>query len=167
MDERFNKIDEKLDRMEEHQMEIKADLRYHIKRTDMLEETALPAVKFVNASKAVLKFLLACLAAVAAWVSITSAEARPTSIDTILNAIQKEVPCKIRVHSGYRSVWKNRKVGGAPNSYHLYDRARDISASCMSMKSLGKVARKYAQGVIVYKGHVHIDNRKFPYHKEK
>ena len=167
MDERFNRLDEKLDRIEEHQIEIKADLRYHIKRTDLLETMVAPLVKFMTNLKFLGKLLAGIMAVAGLWFTISSAQAKPVHIDTILKGIQKEVPCKIKIHSGYRSVWKNRRVGGVKNSYHLYDRARDISASCMSLKSLGKIARKYAQGVIVYKGHVHIDNRKYPYHKEK
>lgn len=167
MDERFNRIDDKLDKIEEHQVDIKADLKYHIKRTDLLEHMVSPAVKFVESLKLLGKLLAGFIAVAGLFYTIKSANAEPTSINIILNEIKKEVPCKIKVHSGYRSVWKNRLVGGAKNSFHLYDRARDISASCMSMKSLAKIARKYAQGVIVYKSHIHIDNRKYPYYKEK
>jgi uncharacterized protein YcbK (DUF882 family) len=93
------------------------------------------------------------------------AYAKGGNIDSILTNIQKEVPCKIRVTSGHRSPEKNKAVGGAKNSYHLYDRARDIAAPCLKPVKLAEIAKKYANGVITYKTHVHIDNRPYKYHR--
>lgn len=131
-------------------IKIEHDLKYHIKRTDLLESF------MKNQIKVLMGVVLAVFLAI-----VGQAYAAP--IDDVLDKIQKEVKCPIVVTSGYRSKKHNKKVGGAKNSYHLTDRARDIKANCLSSRELGKICKKYANGVIVYKHHVHIDNREKPY----
>ena len=160
MDEKFKELSNDIKEINTNLGEIKADLRYHIKRTDMLEREVQPVAKFVFT----LKMAGLVLGMIVAFLTIRSAMA---GIDDNLSRIQKEVPCKIKVHSAKRSKKHNKRVGGAPNSYHLYDRARDISARCISMKKLGKIAKKYTNGVIVYKSHVHIDDRPNKLYLEK
>jgi hypothetical protein len=136
-------------------VKIENDLKYHIKRTDLLEAFM----------KNQIKFLLAVIVAIVVGVlgKAYGSTEKVGHITAILGQIQKEVPCKIKVTSGYRSPKKNKAVGGARNSYHLYNRARDIQASCLSPEKLAQICKKYANGVIVYKHHVHIDNREKPY----
>lgn len=44
----------------------------------------------------------------------------------LLEAIRDEFNAPIVVNSGYRSPAHNKKVGGAPNSYHVKGQAADI-----------------------------------------
>lgn len=86
----------------------------------------------------------------------------PVPIGTTLKVLEKITGCRMIITSGYRSRAKNKSVGGAKNSYHLYNRARDIvpkRKKCISFKELGKIACEYTS-TIVYFDHVHIDNRK-------
>lgn len=83
-------------------------------------------------------------------------------IDVTLRIIEMETGCKMKITSGYRTKAHNKRVGGARNSYHLTDRARDIvpvKRGCISLKQLAKIACKYTT-TISYHNHVHIDNRK-------
>lgn len=83
-------------------------------------------------------------------------------IDITLRIIEMETGCKMKITSGYRSRKHNKRVGGAKNSYHLTNRARDIipvKRGCISLKKLAKIACKYAT-TISYHNHVHIDSRK-------
>lgn len=87
-----------------------------------------------------------------------------TPIDQILKTIEMSTGCKMVVTSGFRSKAHNTKVGGAKNSFHLYNRARDIKPkdkNCISIKKLGDIACK-STSTIIYKSHVHIDNRTKP-----
>lgn len=142
-------------------VKIENDLKYHIKRTDLLETFMKSQIKFL------LGVLIAFIIGIIGVLG-NKAYAKPipkrAHISHILYQIQQEVPCNISVTSGYRTVKHNHNVGGAKNSYHLYDRARDIQASCLSPKKLAVICKKYAKGVITYKSHVHIDNRKSTYH---
>lgn len=156
-EEKFDRLMNDIQDIKEHQAHIRADLNYHIKRTDLLE----------GFMKSQIKVLLTIITAVLASVTVAYFnKAEAADIDTALAKIQKEVPCKLSLHSGKRSPEHNKRVGGAPKSLHLTDRARDISAPCLSHKELGKIAKKHVNGVIVYKSHVHIDNREIPLYKE-
>lgn len=91
-----------------------------------------------------------------------SIKASVKDIDVLLKKIEVESGCRLHITSGKRSKEHNRRVGGAPNSYHLSDRARDFRSADRKrgcgIKKLGRIACKYAS-TIVYKWHVHIDNR--------
>lgn len=158
MDEKFDKLMEDIHTIREDQAHIKADLNYHIKRTDLLE----------GFMKSQIKVLLTIITAVLASLAVAffSKSHAAEGIYVALGAIQKEVPCNIRVHSAKRSKKQNKRVGGAPNSYHLKGRALDISARCLSHEDLAKIARKHANGVLLYETHVHIDNRPYKLFKE-
>lgn len=70
--------------------------------------------------------------------------------------------CTFHVTSGYRTVEDNRRVYGASNSYHLKDRARDIVFETEKCKR-DAIKRFYLYDltVIVYRVHLHVDNRTF------
>lgn len=71
----------------------------------------------------------------------------------------------VQVVSGYRTVAYNRRVGGAPNSFHIYRRAREGAAADVRC-ARGRPADWYAMlnrlgapGLGRYVDHVHVDNR--------
>lgn len=84
--------------------------------------------------------------------------------DYFENLAVQSIP-NVRVTSRQRSVEANRKVGGAPNSYHLTGAARDfVPPPGMSLTQLGDSLRSiYGPGVdVIYntKGHydhVHVE----------
>ena len=70
------------------------------------------------------------------------------------------------VHSGCRSPAYNRRVGGAPGSFHLYGSHPGAAAADVSCER-GTPAEWYrlldrlgAGGLGLYAGHVHVDNRR-------
>ena len=141
----------------ESQIRTEDDLKYHIKRTDILEAQVKPITDFNTSIKSILKLVAAAtviFGCIAAYNKAFAGE----SINQQLRTIQAEVPCKIKIHSAQRSISHNRKVGGVKNSYHLTNQARDISAPCLSVKALSRITRKHST-TIIYKSHVHIDNR--------
>ncbi len=82
-------------------------------------------------------------------------------IDKVVYQLEKETGCKMIITSGYRTKAHNKKVGGAKNSYHLTDRARDLvpkDKNCIGIKQLGEIACKYTS-TIVCSRHIHIGNR--------
>lgn len=77
--------------------------------------------------------------------------------------VRKIIPdkCDYMVSSGLRTKKKNADVGGAPGSYHLTDRARDLVLFTEQCKDRAiENTKKSSLSVIVYKTHLHIDNRK-------
>ncbi len=145
---------EDIQQIKEAIVEIQHDLKYHIKRTDLLE----------TFMKSQIKFLLAVITIILLGIMGKTAFAAP--IDKAVEQIAATVPCSVTITSGKRSKAHNKRVGGAPNSYHLYDRARDIVAPCLSTYELGLIAGMYCNGVIIYDTHVHIDNREKPFHAD-
>lgn len=69
------------------------------------------------------------------------------------------------VHSGFRSVAWNQRVGGAPLSFHLEQRRRhgaaaDVSCAAGSPRDWADFLEAIrCPGVGRYRGHVHADNR--------
>lgn len=89
-------------------------------------------------------------------------------IDNKVLELQAISKCKLKVTSGYRTKKKNKAVGGAPNSYHLRNLARDIvfKGQCkLTYPDLGRMAKELFNGVIVYHNHLHVDLRKKKFHK--
>ena len=76
------------------------------------------------------------------------------------------VPCHTVITSADRSQTDNARVAGAENSYHLTGQALDIAfINCrVDLNNLGKIARRYFNGVIVYDRHIHVDTRETPYY---
>ena len=83
-----------------------------------------------------------------------------------LQRIRNWAGAEVRITSGYRTAVWNRKIGGAPNSYHTKGQAVDI---VVMNKSIYQVAR-FAEALGI-KGiernedsnYVHIDTRKNKY----
>lgn len=72
------------------------------------------------------------------------------------SAIQQIVP-GVRVTSGARDAASNRRVGGAPGSFHLQDRARDlVPPTGMSMAQLAAKMRQAGFRVLNEGDHVHV-----------
>lgn len=83
-----------------------------------------------------------------------------------LQVIRDYFNLPISISSGYRSPAHNRKIGGAPNSQHLYGRAADFTVKGKSPIEVAKViesliaAGKIKQGGIgIYPTWVHYDIR--------
>jgi uncharacterized protein YcbK (DUF882 family) len=81
------------------------------------------------------------------------------------NQLQEETGCTFVISSGHRTPRKNKEVGGADNSYHLYGKAIDVvPKTCRySIFRLAQIAHKYFNGVIYYDKHIHLDIRKDKY----
>ena len=140
---------------------IQKDLEYHIKRTDHLEEMLVPIHHWRIGIKTIGKFLVAAsllFGVIFSAKKALSAERQVSPIMKVYNKIQKRVKCKVVIHSAWRSKAHNKRIGGAEHSYHLKNKALDISAKCLSHKKLAKIANKYGT-VIRYKTHVHVDLR--------
>ena len=65
--------------------------------------------------------------------------------------------CEFKITSGFRTIQKNKEVGGAKNSYHLHGRAFDLVTNCR--KEFVKEAMKKGLSIIKYPTHIHVDNR--------
>lgn len=99
-----------------------------------------------------LKFILLLL--------ISASSSTPTHIDQSLNRLFEQLDtCNFVITSGKRSPEHNKKVGGSRNSYHLTDRARDISSTDSCRIKLGELAWNNGLSVIYYRRHIHADNR--------
>ena len=97
---------------------------------------------------------------------IPSAYGMDNSVTEKYKKFTEALSCDTVITSGDRTTDENRRVGGAKGSYHLKGEALDIAfPNCLtSMEDLGKIARRYFNGVIVYPRHIHVDIRKTPYH---
>lgn len=67
----------------------------------------------------------------------------------------------ITINSGYRCPEHNKKVGGAPNSYHMQGRAVDIAVPNKAERyKLVKIAMQLGfGGCEISPKHLHVDNR--------
>ncbi|WP_409286945.1 YcbK family protein [Pseudomonas guariconensis] len=73
----------------------------------------------------------------------------------------RQLPTRIKIHSGFRTVEYNRTLKGAsPRSMHLQGRAADIEIPGVSPEEIGKLARAIGVGGVgIYpsKDFVHVD----------
>jgi len=70
----------------------------------------------------------------------------------------------IKIHSAYRTIDYNRKVGGKPNSYHIQGMALDIDHIVMGPKYVQEFIQLNwmklgVRGLGMYKNFTHIDIR--------
>jgi uncharacterized protein YcbK (DUF882 family) len=67
--------------------------------------------------------------------------------------------------SGYRTKTYNRRIGGVPGSYHIYDEHPGTSCADLACRTgrpsdwARELERLGAAGVGIYGGYVHVDNR--------
>jgi hypothetical protein len=73
---------------------------------------------------------------------------------------------RARVHSSYRSAVRNAEVGGAPHSFHTYERGRrGVAADVSFARGTPREWYAHAQalgvpGAGLYDDHVHLDTRR-------
>jgi uncharacterized protein YcbK (DUF882 family) len=80
----------------------------------------------------------------------------------MLQELRDAIGKPLFVNSGYRSPEHNRKVKGAPNSFHLRGRAFDISNKRHSVDTLVSTALSIGfMGVGYYNTFVHLDTRNY------
>jgi len=78
----------------------------------------------------------------------------------LLQRFRDKIGKPIIIHSGYRSVEYNKKVGGSPTSQHLLGTACDFSVYGMTPKQLAVVAEQVGfDGIGTYKTFIHCDVR--------
>lgn len=85
-------------------------------------------------------------------------------VESMIVEIETESGCELIVTSGLRSPEHNKRVGGAKNSKHLTNSARDVilkDPNCLSYEKLWKIACKYGTGLLE-SDHLHIDIREEP-----
>lgn len=87
-------------------------------------------------------------------------------LEEAYKSFKKGSICTPIITSGYRTAKKNKDVGGAKNSYHLKGKALDIKfKNCKNtLEEISQVAKRYFNGVILYKYHIHVDVRKNKYY---
>jgi len=85
-----------------------------------------------------------------------------------LQKLRDMIKKPIIITSGYRTKKHNRKIGGAPRSYHLQGKAADIIVKGIPKQTVVLYAHLCNfQGIITYrnKPHIHLDTRQEPYHR--
>lgn len=81
----------------------------------------------------------------------------------ILQEIRNHFKAPITINSGFRTVTKNKAVGGATNSQHLYGMAADITVDGVAPSKVYAYADSlmpYTGGVGLYSTFTHVDVRK-------
>lgn len=86
----------------------------------------------------------------------------PELVD-VLQKIRDHFKAAVTINSGYRTVTKNRAVGGATYSQHLYGTAADITVKGYSPVVVAAYAESLLPGkggIGIYSTFVHVDVRK-------
>lgn len=81
----------------------------------------------------------------------------------VLQQIRSHFGQPVTINSAYRTVAKNRAVGGATYSQHLYGLAADITVRGVAPKDVAAYAETLLPGtggIGIYSNFVHIDVRK-------
>lgn len=80
----------------------------------------------------------------------------------VLQKIRTHFGKPVTINSAYRTVGKNKAVGGATYSQHLYGTAADITVSGVTPKQVAAYAEKLLPktgGIGIYNTFTHIDVR--------
>jgi uncharacterized protein YcbK (DUF882 family) len=87
-----------------------------------------------------------------------------TELAKNLEVLRKHIGQPIRVTSGFRSREHNRKIGGAPGSFHILGMAADIQVANMTPEQVAKAIEllikegKMKQGGLgIYRTWIHYD----------
>lgn len=81
---------------------------------------------------------------------------------TVLQKIRTHFGKPVTINSAYRTVSKNKAVGGATYSQHLYGTAADIVVKDVAPKTVAAYAEKLLPntgGIGIYNTFVHVDVR--------
>ncbi len=84
------------------------------------------------------------------------------SLIKVLQQVRDHFAAPVTINSGYRTPGKNKAVGGAQYSQHLYGAAADISVRGVVPEKVADFARKLlgnTGGVGRYKTFTHVDVR--------
>lgn len=87
----------------------------------------------------------------------------------ILQAVRDHFNAPVSISSGHRCEERNKKVGGAENSYHLVGKAADIVVIGVSPLAVyNYLVATYTGkfGFILYNAHVHVDVRSDSWYRE-
>lgn len=85
----------------------------------------------------------------------------PTLVE-LLQKIRDHFKAPVTVNSGYRTATKNKAVGGAAYSQHLYGTAADITVKGVTPKAVAAYAETLMPktgGIGIYSTFVHVDCR--------
>ena len=80
----------------------------------------------------------------------------------VLQKIRVKFGKPVHINSGYRTATKNKAVGGAQYSQHLYGMAADIHIDGVTPKEIAAYAEtllKNTGGIGIYDSFVHVDVR--------
>lgn len=80
----------------------------------------------------------------------------------LLQQIRDHFKAPVTINSGYRTATKNKAVGGATQSQHLYGMAADITVKGVTPKKVYAYVDSllpYSGGVGLYSTFVHVDVR--------
>ena len=86
----------------------------------------------------------------------------PALVD-VLEKIRNHFGKPVHINSGYRTVTKNKAVGGATYSQHLFGTAADIHIDGVTPKQIAAYAEtllKNTGGIGIYSSFCHVDVRK-------
>ena len=82
----------------------------------------------------------------------------------LLQILRDRINKPIVIVSGYRTKEYNKKIKGAPNSYHLKGQAADIRVEGVDPKIMAIHAAKVGfRGIGVYNNFIHVDVRQKEY----
>ena len=82
---------------------------------------------------------------------------------TVLEKIRVHFGKPVHINSAYRTPAKNKAVGGAAQSQHMYGLAADIHIDGLTPKEIAAYAEKLLPGtggIGIYKSFCHVDVRK-------
>lgn len=146
----------------ECQIRMEEDLKYHIKRTDLLEAKVEPIEKWFTFFKYLISSLVVVIGLLATY---NKAFARGVDmqnhLDFEIGYIRLATGCEIHTTSGYRTKEHNKAIGGSEGSYHLKNRARDIIVSncAKRLRDIADMLYSWNYSVIIYPRHLHFDDR--------